>query len=244
MESDNRGQPSTHNTGTTVGLDALAVRFGRLARSLQQEDDPYRMLEQVVQAAIEMVPGCDEGSISVVQGRRKVSSRAASSELPQVVDALQEQTGQGPCIDAAYEHLTVRVADMASEQRWPQFTARALEAGAAGMLSIQLYVEGDNLGALNLFSRTANAFTDQSEHVGLILAAHAALAYKAAHNQSNMSATVASRHLIGQAQGMLMERHNITGTESFDLLVQASQDSNVKLREVAQRLVDGGELPA
>lgn len=135
IRSETRGKPSAQDTGTFVGLDKLAVRFGDLARSLQLEDDPDRTLEQIVQAAIEMIPGCDEGSISVVLGRRKVSSRASSSDLPRIVDAVQEETGQGPCMDAVYEQLTVRVADMASEQRWPRFTARALEAGAAGRSS-------------------------------------------------------------------------------------------------------------
>lgn len=119
-----------------------------------------------------------------------------------------------------------------------------MEAGAAGRLSFQLYVEGDNLGALNLFSRTAGAFTDQSEHVGLIFAAHAALAYAAAQKQSKMSPTVTTRQLIGQAEGILVERHKITGAQSFALLVQASQGSNLKLREVAERLIVSGDLPA
>lgn len=78
-------------------------------------------------------------------------------------------------------------------------------------------MEGGNLGALNLFSRTPGAFTDHSEHVGLIFAAHAALAYAAAQKLAKMSATVASRQLIGQAEGILIERHKITGAESFAL---------------------------
>ena len=143
---------------------------------------------------------------------------------------------------AAYEHLTVRVADMASEQRWPQFTARALEAGAAGMLSFQLYVEGDNLGALNLFSRRPGAFDDQSEHVGLLFASHAAIAYAAAQQQAKMVRTVATRQLIGRAEGILMERHKVTGDQAFAMLVRASQHSHLKLRDVAERLIHSGDL--
>lgn len=179
-----RGRPSAQDTGTSVGLDALAVQLGELARSFQQHDDPHRTLVDIVQAAVELIPGCDEGSISIVRARRHVTSEAASSDLPRIVDKLQEQTGQGPCLQAVYQQETVRVADMATEQRWPQFAAKALEAGAAGMLSFQLYVEGDNLGALNLFSRQAGVFGDESEHVGLLFAAHAAIAYSAAHQKA------------------------------------------------------------
>lgn len=85
--------------------------------------------------------------ISVVFGRKRVTSEAPSAELASAVDALQDELRQGPCLDAAYKQDAVRVTDMTTKQRWPQFTARALALGAAGMLSSQLYVEGDNLGA-------------------------------------------------------------------------------------------------
>ncbi len=238
MEERLRGQPSADDTGGSVGDDQLAVAFSAFARRVQQQDDPDGTLAEIVRAAIELVPGCDEGSISVVLDRRRVRSEAASSELPRVVDTLQERFG-GPCMDAAYEQRTVRVADMASDERWPEFTRAALEAGAAGMLAVQLFVEGDNLGALNLFSRRAGAMNDESEHVGLLFAAHAAVAYAAAEQQSRMSRAVASRQQIGQAQGILMERHGITEDQAFAILVADSQRGNVKLRDVAARIVRG-----
>ena len=86
----------------------------------------------------------------MVFGRRRVTSEAPSGKLPAQVDAIQEETQQGPCLDAAYQHQTVRVDDLATEDRWPLFAQRASAAGAASMLSLQLWVEGDNLGALNL----------------------------------------------------------------------------------------------
>ncbi len=237
-----RGRPSSHDTGTSAGQDALAVQFSELARSLQQQLDPEAMLRGVVAAAVELIPGVDEGSISVVLGRRKVMSEAASGELPRMVDALQEQTGQGPCLDAAYHQETVRVSDMAAEQRWPLFASRAAAAGAGGMLSFQLYVEGDNLGVLNLYSRQAGMFDDESEHVGLLFAAHAAIAYSGARTKADLGRAVATRQLIGQAQGMLMERHKITGDQAFALLVAASQRTNIRLRELAEQLVASGEF--
>lgn len=236
------GEPSAQDTGGSDGRDALAVLFSDFAREVQQETDPHATLTAIVRAAVELIPGCDEGSISVVRGRRTVTSEAASSELPRVVDALQEEVQQGPCLDAAYEQETVRVPDMASETRWPKFAARAHEAGAAGMLSCQLYVEGDNLGALNLFSRRSGAFDDESEHVGLLFAAHAAIAYAAAQQQARMIRNVATRQLIGRAEGILMERHKITGDQAFALLVRASQHRQLKLRDVAERLTHSGDF--
>ncbi len=242
MPGNGPGQPSAHDTGGSDGRDELAVLFSGFARTVQQQSDPHETLVEVVRAAVELIPGCDEGSISVVMDRRTVTSRAASGELPRVVDALQEAVGQGPCLDAVYEQETVRVADMASETRWPKFAARALEAGAAGMLSIQLFVEGDNLGALNLFSRRAWAFDDESEHVGLLFASHAATAYAAAQQQAKLVRTVATRQLIGRAEGILMERHKVTGDQAFAMLVRASQHRHLKLRDVAEQLVHSGGL--
>src|SRR3954464_14833695 len=109
-----KGQPSTANTGT-ADLNQLAEDFGGLARSLEEHDDPDVMLAEIIAAAVAMVPGVDEGSVSVVTGRRNIGSPAPTGDLPAQVDALQEETQQGPCLDSAYEQLTVRVDDMASE---------------------------------------------------------------------------------------------------------------------------------
>ncbi|HLM22473.1 MAG TPA: GAF and ANTAR domain-containing protein, partial [Propionibacteriaceae bacterium] len=153
------------------------------------------------------------------------------------------ETQQGPCLDSAYVHQTVRVADMASEERWPQFARRASEAGAASMLSLQLYVEGDNLGALNLYSRTPNAFDDESEQVGLLFASHAAVAYAGVRKEAQLAKAVASRDLIGQAKGILMERYKISPERAFLVLTGISQASNRKLHDIAAELVRHGTVP-
>ncbi len=237
------GQPSSHNKGTAAGQDALAVRLGDLARSLQNEGDTDAILAGMVHAAIELIPGVEEGSISVLTGRKEVGSRAASSDLPKRIDAIQMEVNEGPCLDAVYEQKTVRVADMSTEKRWPHFAERAYEAGAGSMLSFQLYVEGDNIGALNLYAKETNAFTDESEHVGLLVAAHAAVAFAEARKTEQLQEALTTRDLIGQAKGILMERHKITGEQAFVILTRASQNSNLKLRDVAIRLVTSGEIP-
>ncbi len=237
-----RGQPSIGDTGGSAGQDELAASFSEFARTVEKQQDLDSTLAEVVRAAVELIPGCDESSISLIVGRRKVSSDTASSELAREVDRLQEKFGQGPCLNAAYEHETVRVPDMATETRWPRFTAAALEAGAAGMLCFQLYVDGDDLGSLNLFARTPWAFNDESEHVGLMFAAHAAVAYAGARQVAGLDRTLVTSQVIGQAQGILMERHHLTAANAFSVLVRVSQHHNIKLRDVAQRLVHSGEL--
>jgi transcriptional regulator with GAF, ATPase, and Fis domain len=237
-----QGEPSIADTGTAAGEDVVAGQLSRLARELEQEDDPDALLAEVVAAAVELIPGTDEGSISVVTDRRHVTSQAPSSSLASDVDALQEETGEGPCLDAVYEQQTVRVPDMATEERWPRFAKRASEAGAASMLAFQLFVEGDNLGALNLYSRTPGAFDDESEHVGLLFASHAAVAFSGARKQRTLSQALDTRDVIGMAKGILMQRYTLTPDRAFRVLVRGSQQSQRKLRDVADELVHRGTL--
>lgn len=136
------------------------------------------------------------------------------------------------------------MTDMRTEQRWPVFAKRAADLGVGSMLSIQLYVTGDNLGALNLYSEFAEAFNDESEHVGLLLAAHAAIAMAGAQQQEQLVQAIATRDLIGQAKGILMERHKITAEQAFTLLIRTSQLTNTKLRDIAEKLTTTGEPAA
>ncbi|WP_307843403.1 GAF and ANTAR domain-containing protein [Arthrobacter sp. MSA 4-2] len=238
-----RGMPSSHHDGSERARD-LATELAELARSLQNQPDGDAVLAGFVHAALDLIPGADEGSVSVVLGRTNIGSRAPSGNLPERIDALQMETKEGPCLEAAYEHRTVRVPDMSTERRWPLFAQRATEAGAHGMLSIQLWVEGDDLGALNLYSHEANAFTDESENIGLLVASHAAVAFAGAEKNRQLNEAVDSRDVIGQAKGILMERHKITGQQAFMVLSFASQRTNTKLFEIANDLVNSGELPA
>lgn len=231
-----KGRPSTHDHGT-ADVDVLAAEFSDLARQLQAEDDTDTMLDELVAAAVRLIPGAEDGSISVVVGRAEVTSQHPTSGFPARVDAIQTEIGEGPCLDAAYEHETVRVPDMAHEERWPRFAARAAEEGTGSMLSFQLYVEADDLGALNLYSHQPDAFDDESEQVGLLFASHAAVAFADARKLDQLSRAVDSRDLIGQAKGILMERYRIDASQAFRVLTRVSQNTHRKLREVAEDLV-------
>lgn len=220
----------------------LASRLSHLARELQHEQDTEAVLTVIVQAALELIPHVAEASISLVTGRRNIQSRAASGDLPIRIDALQSETGQGPCLEAAYDHPIVRVPDLSKEDRWPDFAQAAFDAGARSMLSLQLFVEGDKLGALNLYGEDVNVFNEESERVALLVAAHAAIAFSDAKEIEQLTAALDTRDLIGQAKGILMERYKITPQQAFLVLTKASSESNMKLREVAQHLANSGEI--
>lgn len=220
----------------------LAGRLSELARELQQEQDTEAILAIIVHAARELIPHVTEASVSLVIGRREIQSRAASGELPLRVDALQSESGQGPCLDAAYDQRVVRVPDLSKDKRWPDFAQAAYEIGARSMLSIQLFVEGDKLGALNLYGDEVNVFDEESEQIALLVAAHAAIAFSDAKEIEQLTQALDTRDLIGQAKGILMERFKITPQQAFLVLTKASSESNIKLRDVADHLTSSGEI--
>ncbi|MDI3213204.1 GAF and ANTAR domain-containing protein [Arthrobacter sp. AL12] len=229
-------------TEEPITADALATRLGDIARELQHEENPDTVLAGIVHAALELVPHVAAASVSLVTGRRTIDSRAASSDLPRRVDALQSETGQGPCLDASYEELIVRVPDLSSDQRWPDFSRAAFKLGARSMLSFQLFVDGAHLGALNLFGSEAGAFDAESERIGALVAAHAAVAVAGSKQVSQLTQALDTRDLIGQAKGILMERFKITAQEAFLLLSRASSELNIKLHDVAEQLTLSGEM--
>ena len=217
----------------------------RVARELQEEHgDVEATLQAVTAAAVSTVPGADECSISYVIGRRRVEPRAATGELPRFLDTLQQELGQGPCLDAIWKHAVVRVDDLRTDDRWPAFAARAAAQGIGSMLCFQLFVAGDQLGAMNLYSGTAHAFDGESQEVGQIFAGHAAVALAGAEHEEHLRAGLSSRDLIGQAKGILMERFRLTALQAFDVLSRASQELNRKLVDVAAELTETGALPA
>jgi GAF domain-containing protein len=248
-ESMNIREPvGDHPVGTSERAESvsggLAAQLGDLARELQHEDDLDAVLAGIVQAAVQLIPGAADASISLVTGRKKIDSHVASGELPRRVDALQSSTGQGPCLDAAYVDRVVRVPDLGSETRWPAFCPGAVELGARSVLSLQLFVEDDRLGALNLYGSGPDAFDSESEQIGLLVAAHAAVAFADSQKISQLNEALNSRQLIGQAEGILMERYKITAQQAFLVLVRASTRSNRKLRDVAGHLTSCGEITA
>ena len=240
--SDTAGQPSIHDTGTGSGEDDLAQQLTELARDLQRFSTPQQVLDHIVFTVVEMVPGAEDATITVAEQRKSARSAAASSERARLFDVFQSETRQGPCLDALFEQQTLRVNDLATEERWPDLSARVQELGARSMVCFQLFVTGNTLGSLNVLATEPGAFSDESERVGLLFAAHAAIALADAQELEDVRSALANRDVIGQAKGILMERFKITPDEAFRLLAKASQQTNRKLYVIAADLAHTGTL--
>src|SRR5687767_1768064 len=220
-----------------------ADAFAEMARALLAEDDVQHTLQKICDMAVETIDGCDHAGISFLKGR-KVETPAASDDVPRMVDVIQYEVGEGPCLDAIREHEVFQTGDLGRESRWPQIASRAQrETGITSMLCFRLFVEGDTLGALNLHSKAADAFGEESRTVGLVFAAHAAVALSSAIHDEQMEEALQSRDLIGQAKGILMAREGVTADQAFDMLRRASQRLNLKLRDVAGDIVSGSGPP-
>lgn len=221
----------------------LARDLSELAREMQADRDPKDLLQHIVEAAVRDIPGTAYAGITLLDAGQ-LSTPASTDVLVVDIDRRQYELAQGPCVETSRTHLTFRTDDMAVEPRWPRFAEICLEAGVRSMLSVQLFVESEAFGALNLYGTTAGAFDDDAESIALLLATHAGIAMAALRNKANMEIALSSRDLIGQAKGILIERYKMTGHDAFGLLVLASQNTNRKLRDVAEELVTTGELSA
>lgn len=226
----------------------VAEHLAEIASVLLSPSTVTETLERVVTYAVAAIDGCDEASMCAsADGSR---GPAPGSPLVAELERLQASLGEGPCTDVLGGQNSVYVADMLQDTTWPQFAPVAVAAGLRSALAYRLFVGEETLGALQLFARLPGAFNATDRAQGLLFAAHAAMALNVARTQEiqeqraeNLQAAMVSREVIGQAQGILMERERITADQAFQLLRHSSQRLNLKLRDVAQALVDTGAVP-
>jgi transcriptional regulator with GAF, ATPase, and Fis domain len=215
----------------------LATTFGDIARALVAEQDAHATLHRIVQFAVETIDACEHCGVSIVEGRH-VRSPAASDAVPALVDRLQSETGEGPCVDAIKDHEVFQTGRLSEETRWPNFAHRAsTESGIESVLSLRLFVDADTMGSLNLYSAQPDAFDEYDVAFGAVFAAHAAVAWSTSRTIDNLRKGLQTRELIGEAVGILMARQDVSEAEAFKIMMRASQRLNVKLRLIAEDVV-------
>jgi GAF domain-containing protein len=216
-----------------------AEAMALLARDLLEQDSVQATLDEITSAAVKLVDDCDAAGILAVRKGRPVTL-ASSGDLARECDRVQGELGEGPCFDLARRRdgeRLYRIADLGRPRpTWRRFAAAAGELGVGSMTGVLLYTHAEDFGALNLYSRRPGAFTEDSETVAWLLASHAAVALADAHTIDQLEHALETRHAIGEAMGILMERHRLTEEDAFGVLRRISQTHNVKLREVAQRI--------
>jgi transcriptional regulator with GAF, ATPase, and Fis domain len=223
-----------------------AEQMALLARDLLAQDSPQATLDEIVAAAVKLVEGCDAAGILAVRKGRAVTL-AACGDMVQESDRLQGKLCEGPCFDLARRkdgERVFRIADMARPHpTWQRFAAEARKLGMGSMTGVLLYTDNEDFGALNLYSRRAGAFSEDIETAGWLLASHAAVALASARTIDQLEHAMDTRHAIGEAMGILRERHQLSEDDAFNVLRQLSQHHNIKLRDVAQRVRAEGVDP-
>jgi GAF domain-containing protein len=214
----------------------------RLVSDLHQRAafDIPAMLREVIEGAAELVPGAQYAGVMVAQRRRPVDSAAATHRYPVLLDEIQNRCLQGPGLSAGARQESFRIDDLARDHRWPLYREQAVKlTPIRSILSVGMFKEGGTTATLSFYSEVANAFEDESVNMGSIFATHTGLVWNMMRRDQQFRSALASRDVIGQAKGRMMERFDIDGNQAFAMLKLKSQDSNTPIAQVAQRIVAG-----
>ena len=218
--------------------------FAVLAQRLRGGRSVDEIQQLVVEAAVELIDGCDRAAIGVLDGDT-FRSAAATDDVMRLIDELQDQVGEGPCLEASTDGIVQVDNDITVHSRWPELAKVVIErTPVRAMMGVPLLDEGQRDGALNVFSDRTDVFDDEAVESAAILASFATVALAGARHSERadqLEAGLATNREIGAAVGILMATHKISQDEAFDLLSKASQRLNRKLRDIATGIVHGDE---
>lgn len=230
---------------TETGPDTAAMSESALAEAARKvADNPE--VQAALQAVVDLAMNscnCIGASVTLVRADGGAETSATSSELIEEADDLQYAYDEGPCLRAAEQGGAYLINNTATDERWPQWGPAVANMGLRSVLSIHLFTDHRVLGALNLYYESRDTFSDDEVEVAKVVAAHASVALAKVRSERDLWRAIDSRHLIGQAQGMLMERFKLSPEKSFAVLRRYSQQHNIKLHEVAGALIRTGRLP-
>jgi len=222
-----------------------ALQLARISRELLADRDESSTERRIALLAVEAVEEAEYAGYTGVRkrsgNRRRVA--AASTGLAEACEELEHRRHEGPCVEAAATVDTCLVTDTALDTRWPVWGHRVAEMGVRSVLALPLSAAERNLGTLALYSSTPQAFGPTATALASAYATHAAVALLFARQSTGFDSAVETGHVIGIAQGILSTRYGLPVDVSFALLRRYSNRSNTKLTEVAQQVLDDGELP-
>jgi GAF domain-containing protein len=219
-------------------LDTLRA----LAALAVSEDDLSDTAEGVVALACDTLD-CTYAGLTVFRAGGSFETLAPTDPLVSEADQLQYELREGPCVEAAWEDETFVSNDLANDPRYPAWGPKAAAMGFGSLLAARLTIGDSTIGALNLYATETREYSLDDRDTAVIFASHAAATIMTARERDNLKEAVEGRTLIGQAQGILMERFDLDAQRAFGVLRRFSQTQNVKLRHVAELVIENGALP-
>ncbi len=220
-----------------------AEHFAELAVALHDEQTVEETLDEVLRFALDGV-GCTMAGVVFVHGRGRIETAAATEPAVRDLETVQVEAGAGPDLEVLGTDDALVVHDTRGDERWPAWAQVADRLGVRSLLAVRLHTRDTTVGTLNLYAGQAGAFDEDDVAVAHIFARHAAVALASARNLHNLWEAVDARKAVGQAQGILMERYRLTPDQAMAVLLRYSQDGNLKLRVVAEQLIETTQLPA
>jgi hypothetical protein len=222
-------------------VDTAHGRIAEIVHGLYGRDDvdSDTVIAELAEHAAVEIPGAQYAGVTVTRNAKHIDTPAATHKWPILLDEIQQRHREGPCLTAAWEEKTVYAKNLETDERFPLYARDALaETPIRSVYAFQMWIAGETMGALNVYAETADAFGPETREIGMVFATLSSVAWNAARRDEHFKKALASRDVIGQAKGMLMERYGVSGIQAFDLLRKLSQDSNTPLIQIAADLVD------
>jgi GAF domain-containing protein len=223
-------------------MESQADAFARLAHDLHDQTNLQKTLDKIVESAAAVV-GCHYTGLLLTSKGNHFDAITASHPVAEKADKLQIEWNEGPGIAAVADARTTLVADTAADMRWPRWAAGTRDLQLGSVLAVRLWTTQSTLGALNLYACCPRWFDPDALAVAEVLARHASIALSSARQEESLRQAIDARTLIGQAQGILMERFALDDQGAFEVLRRYSQNTNTKLNKVARILVRSRTLP-
>lgn len=199
-------------------------------------------MQGIAEMACETI-AADMCGVMLVHRGNRIETAAVTDEIVRQADDLQLSVGEGPCLEFMDDRTTFIIRDTATETRWVSWCRQVADLGVRSVLSVRLFTQAGAIGSLNLYGSRTGQFDQEDAVIAAVFAGHASVALAAARTESGLRQAMDGRHLIGLAQGILMERFDLSTEQSFSVLRRYSQERNMKLRAVAAHVVHSRGLP-
>lgn len=234
---------SSFSNGVRHVETSIDRALARLAVELSSAATVDQSISMVTSFAAHALGTHHAGATLSRRGGRRFETAGPTDEVVAAADRLQNELGEGPCIDATRQSRTIVSRDVAADARWPRWGVQAAAMGLGSILSSDMRAGDHRIGALNVYGENGHEFSRDDQEVALLLAHHAAAALVSAETVEGLTKALDTRTVIGQAQGVLMERYGLDADRAFAVLRRHSQNENIRLVDLARSLVDDGARP-
>lgn len=234
-----------HPDGVRVNVNDRAALMAAVAAEFGQQRTRALTVDAIVARTVDVIPDAAHVSLTMRGAHDTFTTLASTSDLAYRADALQYSHREGPCVGSAVTQGFHRSGDAATDGRWPTWGPEAGALGVRSLLSVPLVGESERGGALNMYSEKPYLFDDpEMLDLALVFACHVAQAIRSSSAIEGMETALDSRHAIGVALGMVMERYDCSEDVAFTFIRRLSSHQNRKVRDIAVDLVRHRRAPA